>query len=50
MAGNHPVQDDPEQLKNAENLWGVFMQSTKVSIIAVAVVMIILLMAFVPFG
>jgi len=50
MASSTPVQDDPKQLKNAENLWNAFMKATKWSIIGIVLIVIALAIAFVPTG
>lgn len=44
------VQDDPKQLADAQSLWVTFIKSSKISIVATALVLIALLIAFVPFG
>ena len=50
MATQPPADVDPKQLKEAESLWHSFTVSMKWSIIACAVVLIVLALAFVPSG
>ena len=50
MVGRIPVEDDPKQLAEAQNLWAAFTYGTKISIIAVIAVLLALLVFFVPAG
>lgn len=50
MASQPPVDVDPKQLKEAEDLWHGFTVGMKWSIIACVVVLIVLALAFVPSG
>ena len=50
MANHTPVEDDPKQLEHAEYLWATFTQGSKWSIIAVAVILLIMAFVFVPSG
>ena len=50
MASNTPVKDDPQQLKTAEKLWANFIQGSKISIVAIVVVVLLLAVFFVPTG
>ncbi len=50
MASNTPVQDDPKQLAEAQAFWNAFTQGTKISIIAIVIVLVALLVLFVPMG
>ena len=50
MDNHTPVEDDPKQLEDAENLWVSFTQGSKWSIIAIAVVLLIMALVFVPSG
>lgn len=49
MASNKKVDVDPKALENAETMWGNFMVATKYSIIATALLLIALALAFVKF-
>ncbi len=50
MGSNTPVQEDPEQLQNAEKFWESFAVGSKWTIILIAIVLLGLLVAFVPMG
>jgi len=50
MDHNSPTEDDPKQLEEAQIFWNAFTHGTKISIIAIIVVVIGLAIAFVPTG
>lgn len=50
MAHNTPVQDDPQQLQNAQDFWHSFMRGSKISIIFIILIVVGLALAFVPTG
>ena len=50
MGSHTPVEDDPEQLAEAQKLWNAFTAGSKWSIILIAITLIVLLFAFVPMG
>ncbi|MCB9982569.1 MAG: hypothetical protein H6861_02685 [Rhodospirillales bacterium] len=50
MDHNSPAQDDPQQLQNAQAFWHSFMHGAKIGIIMIALVVIVLALAFVPTG
>lgn len=49
MAHHAPVQEDPQELAKAEDMWHRFMQVSKVSIVVIAVILLGLAGAFVTF-
>lgn len=49
MANHTPVQEDPQELARAQQTWHSFMNATKWSVIAVVVILLGLMAAFVTF-
>ncbi len=48
--GHHaPVQEDPQQLAQAQETWGSFMNIAKYSIIGIVVVLLIMTKLFITF-
>lgn len=50
MANHTPVEDDPKQLEHAEYLWATFTQRSKWSVIAIAILLLLMALMFVPSG
>ncbi len=50
MAGHKAVEIDPQELKKAQRMWDRFADGLKYSVIATAIVLIGLALAFVKFS
>jgi len=50
MANHAPVKVDPKALEHSEQLWANFLTFSKWGIIALAILLVILAGAFVPFS
>ncbi|MCB1720265.1 MAG: hypothetical protein KDI11_00750 [Alphaproteobacteria bacterium] len=50
MNHHSPIEDDPQQLQHANDLWRSFLHKSKISIFLIVLVVIGLALAFVPAG